>query len=304
MSAAPHPQSMRRDFTSREELHAYLRQQFPELAAKDASIAPTAGGRQAALAKLEAIEPGRYGSSRNHLDGAVTRLSPYIRHGMLSLAEVRDRALAVVGQPFHAAKFITELAWREYWQRLYRELGRGIWTDQEALKTGHAESSYSAELPQDIEEGTTGLACMDGFSQELRQTGYLHNHARMWFAAYVVHWRKIRWQAGARWFLTHLLDGDPASNNLSWQWVASTFSHKPYFFNRENVEKYTGGRYCRHCPAAKECPFDASYSELEERLFPRKAAESVSLPLYPRSSGSLHRSADRQARGTAKGGRR
>ena len=303
MSAAPQPEPMRRDFETREELHAYLRQQFPELAEADPHIAPTAGGRRAALAKLDAIEPGRYGITRNHLDGAVTRLSPYIRHGMLTLAEVRDRAVALVGQPFHAAKFITELAWREYWQRLYRELGSKIWTDQEALKTGHPDSSYGAELPRDIAEGTTGLACMDGFSRELRETGYLHNHARMWFAAYVVHWRKIRWQAGARWFLTHLLDGDPASNNLSWQWVASTFSHKPYFFNRENLEKYTGGRYCRHCPAAKDCPFEASYSELEEQLFPRKAAECESLPLYPRTSGKLHRNPRQESRGATEGGR-
>ena len=116
--------------------------------------------------------------------------------------------------------------------------------------------------------GRTGLACMDAFARELHDTGYLHNHARMWLAAYVVHFRRIRWQAGARWFLRHPLDGDLASNNLSWQWVASTFSHKPYFFNRENLDKYTAGRYCRICPAAAQgCPFDASYEALEKRLF-------------------------------------
>ncbi len=83
----------------------------------------------------------------------------------------------------------------------------------------------------------------------------------------MVHWRRVRWQAGARWFLRHLLDGDPASNNLSWQWVASTFSHKPYFFNRENLEKYTSGRLCRDCASRRECPFEGSYAELGQRLF-------------------------------------
>jgi deoxyribodipyrimidine photo-lyase len=63
----------------------------------------------------------------------------------------------------------------------------------------------------------------------------------MWVAAFVVHFRRIRWQAGAAWFLEHLLDGDPASNNLSWQWVASTFSSKPYYFNRDNLEQFTDG---------------------------------------------------------------
>jgi deoxyribodipyrimidine photo-lyase len=89
----------------------------------------------------------------------------------------------------------------------------------------------------------------------------------MWVAAYVVHWRRVKWQAGARWFLKHLLDGDPASNNLSWQWVASTFSRKPYFFNRENLEKYSGGRYCGVCPARGECDFEGSYETLARRLF-------------------------------------
>jgi deoxyribodipyrimidine photo-lyase len=94
----------------------------------------------------------------------------------------------------------------------------------------------------------------------------------MWLAAYVVHWRRVRWQAGARWFLAHLLDGDPASNNLSWQWVASSFSHKPYLFNRANLERFSGGRFCAGCPLADRrgpggCPFDASYEALQARLF-------------------------------------
>jgi deoxyribodipyrimidine photo-lyase len=117
--------------------------------------------------------------------------------------------------------------------------------------------------------GQTGLACMDAFTNDLAANGYLHNHARMWLAAYVVHWRRVRWQVGARWFLQHLLDGDPASNNLSWQWVASTFSSKPYFFNRENLERYTNGKYCRECPSRNSCPFNASYETLEAELFHR-----------------------------------
>lgn len=92
----------------------------------------------------------------------------------------------------------------------------------------------------------------------------------MWLAAYVVHWRLIQWQAGARWFLQHLLDGDPASNNLSWQWVASSFSSKPYMFNRANLERFSSGRYCSACAAASEgtCPFEASYEQLQADLFP------------------------------------
>ncbi|XZN93699.1 MAG: FAD-binding domain-containing protein [Microcoleus sp.] len=266
-------QDMKREFASREELITYLRQQFPEAATRDSHVSPTLGGRKAAETALQQVDPGKYSSTRNFLNGAVTRLSPYLRYGVLSLAEVRDMVLAKVRHQEDAVKLVNELGWRDYWQRLYAELGEGIWQDREPYKTGYTASSYSEIMPEDIVEGTTGLVCIDSFSQQLRETGYLHNHQRMWMAAYLVHWRKVRWQAGARWFLAHLLDGDPASNNLSWQWVASTFSHKAYFFNRENLERYTKGVYCGDCPLYGQCDFEGSYEYLEGKLFP--AAEKV-----------------------------
>lgn len=255
--------TLRRDFDTREDLIGYLRNIFPEAAARDGNISPVRGGGKAAADRLQAVDAQSYAATRNYLTGSVTRLSPYLRHGVLTLAQVRQRALNSV----YPAKLITELAWRDYWQRLYFQWGSGIWEDREDYKTGHPAHAYAASLPEDMEAGTTALACMDSFRNELHQTGYLHNHARMWLAAYTVHWRRVQWQAGARWFLRHLLDGDPASNNLSWQWVASTFSHKPYFFNRENLEKYTAGIYCKDCPSKNRCPFDAQYEVLESRLF-------------------------------------
>ncbi len=261
---------LRRDFSSREELSGYLRQLFP---AAGGEASPVRGGRAAALEAMEQFDPRQYAATRNHLDGAVSRLSMYIRHGVLSLAEVRDAAIQKAGDARKIAKFVQELAWRDYWQRVWRRIGGRIWQDQEPYKTGWQPEDYAPQLPADIEEGRTGLACMDSFSRELLETGYLHNHARMWVAAYVVHWRRVRWQAGARWFLRHLLDGDPASNNLSWQWVASTFSHKPYFFNRENLEQYTSGRFCRDCPSRRKCPFEGSYAGLGQRLFRIEAGQ-------------------------------
>jgi deoxyribodipyrimidine photo-lyase len=257
-----------------------------------AELSPIRGGRREAERLLRTIDPDAYGASRNHLDGAVTRLSPYIRHGVLTLAEVRDAVVAWVGDPTGTGaalresrrhgterrpggKLIQELGWRDYWQRLWRLWGDGIWDDREPLKTGHPAAAYADALPQDIRGGRTGLACMDAFAAELVRIGWLHNHARLWLAAYVVHWRRVRWQAGARWFLQHLLDGDPASNNLSWQWVASSFGARPYIFNRENLERFGGDRYCRQCPRAAAggvaapggCPFEARYEELQARLF-------------------------------------
>ncbi len=257
---------LRTDFIDRQELIEYLRLNFPQAAATSPEVSETRGGRTAAEKLLTGLNPVKYSKTRNHLSGAVTRLAPYLRHGVLSLDEVRVLALSRAGSA--AEKLVNEFAWRDYWQRVYQLIGDGVWKDRESYKTGYRPADYETELPDDIRAGRTGLACIDAFVHELDATGFLHNHARMWIAAYLIHWRKIRWQTGARWFLQHLLDGDPASNNLSWQWIASTFSHKPYYFNRDNLEQFTDGIYCRKCNLKDHgCPFDATYDELERRLF-------------------------------------
>lgn len=262
---------LRQDFADRDDLIAYLREQFPDAADRDDHVPETRGGRLAAEAVLAEIRPKEYARTRNGLDGAVTRLSPYIRHGVVSLVEVRTAAIDRVRRRGEVRKFVQELAWRDYFQRLYAARGDAIvWEDAEDWKTGFGPDDYAADLPEDIRVGATGLPCMDGFVAELHATGYLHNHARMWLAAYVVHWRRVRWQAGAAWFLEHLLCGDPAANNLNWQWVASTFGAKPYIFNRENLEQYSEGRYCRGCPLYGRCDFEGTYPELQRELFPRQ----------------------------------
>lgn len=286
---------LRTEFRDRDELIDWLRGAFPEVAARSPEAGTLRGGRRAAQALLDAIRPERYAASRNHLKGAVTRLSAYLRHGVLTLAEVRVAALQRGGA--RAEKLVTELAWRDYWQRVYARLGEGIWRDREGSKTGWRPDEYAAELPADIREGRTGLACMDGFAAELQATGYLHNHARMWVAAFVVHFRRVRWQAGAQWFLEHLLDGDPASNNLSWQWVAGTFASKPYYFNRDNLEQFTDGRYCRECRHYREgCPFAGTYDDLQAELFPRVAGDPAGFGAPPGRSGPRG-AAERSGRG-------
>lgn len=263
-------QDMQRKFANRDDLIAYLIEQFPDATAVDDNVSPIQGGRAMAESKLRQIEPERYSKTRNFTDGAITQISPYLRHGVLSLAETRQAAVEAVERPHQANKLVNELGWRDYFQRVYEEIGDGIWEDREEYKTGFHHDEYLDELPEEIEAGETGMPCIDNFATELRKTGYLHNHVRMWVAAYVVHWRRVKWQAGARWFLRHLLDGDPASNNLSWQWVASTFSHKPYFFNRQNLEKFTRGKYCKECPLYGQCEFEGSYAKIERDIFPHK----------------------------------
>lgn len=267
-------EDMRRLFQNRDELIAYLRIEFPEANAVSPHVSEMRGGRTMAEQRLGVIDPGKaYRDTRNDLNGAVTRLSPYLRYGVLSLSEVRDFAFQHVSNPDEVEKFINELGWRDYFQQVYHEIGDEIWEDIEPYKTGFNTTHYAAILPDDIRNGETGIPFIDDFIEELYTTGYLHNHARMWLAAYVVHWRRIRWQVGARWFLEHLLDGDPASNNLSWQWVASTFSHKPYYYNLANVRQYTGSRYLEHHASYEE--FTGSYGMIARRLFPHADLEDT-----------------------------
>jgi len=224
------------------------------------------GGRRAALARLATIDPLTYARSRNHVSGAVTSLSPWIRHGVLSLAEVRDAALAVVDRPEDAAKLVSELGWRDYWRQVHAALGDGIRTNLEPPAAPPRRPPHD-RMPDDVLEACTGMACIDAFVRRLHATGWLHNHERMWLASWLVHVRGIHWRAGADWFLTHLLDGDPASNHLSWQWIAGTFSAKPYLFNRENLETFTSGLHCRDCSVRGRCDVEGGYDELAARCF-------------------------------------
>ena len=256
-------------FDDRDALIAHVKKLSPSLAPDDTHVSPIHGGRMAGEAALHAMDPIAYGRSRNFLDGAVTRLSPYIRHAIVTLNEARNLALDY-GDVKPIEKFVQELGWRDFWQRVYAQNPDWIWADIEPYKTGFVADDYADTLPDDIAAGETDSAAMNHFINELKTTGYLHNHARMYLAAYIVHWRRVKWQAGAAFFLAHLLDGDPASNNLSFQWVASTFANKPYYFNLENLQKF----------AAMHAPCDyhtnkvlaGSYDDLAVKLFPHMEA--------------------------------
>jgi len=247
----------------RDARYQQIRELFPEVEGADCDWN---GTREAALTALANVDAPAYARTRNHLDGNVSRLSPYFRHGVLTLNEAARITISKYGASAH--KFVFELAWRDYWRRVWVERGTGIHAPLEAPKVALGD----LPLPEDIREARTGLACMDSFTRDLTESGHVHNHARMWFASYVVHHRKVDWRAAADWYYGELLDGDRASNTLSWQWIASTFSSKPYIFNRENLEKNTGGTFCETCANQTSCPFQSSYHALEVKLFRTAAA--------------------------------
>jgi deoxyribodipyrimidine photo-lyase len=216
------------------------------------AFAPTLA---AARARIAAVRPAAYARTRNALDGAVSGLSPYITHGFVTLADVLSgvasrQALSV------QHKFVFELGWRAYFRHVWQHRGEAI------LRSLHEgplpDDAYARELPADIRQGRTGVPVVDEAVRVLHATGMLHNHARMWLASYVVHVRKVHWRAGADWLYGHLLDGDLASNHLSWQWVAGTGSSKPYLFNADNVARYAPAPW--HSAGSV---IDTSYEALE-----------------------------------------
>jgi deoxyribodipyrimidine photo-lyase len=191
--------------------------------------------RSAARARIARVRPTAYARSRNHLDGAVTGLSPYLTHGLVTLREVLAGVLEREPLPVQH-KLVFELGWREFFRHAWAHQGERI---LQSLHEGpRPDAAYARRLPADIRQARTGVPVVDEAVKTLYATGTLHNHARMWLASYVVHLRHVHWRTGADWLVAHLLDGDLGSNHLSWQWVAGTGSHKPNLFNAENVARY------------------------------------------------------------------
>jgi deoxyribodipyrimidine photo-lyase len=253
----------RHEFKSRDDLVAYVKELSPQ--ATNQTISQLQPSMHLIEGLLQQVSPSEYARSRNFLAGAVTHLSPFITHGLVTIQQVRDAVLAH-SDASTGEKLIQQLAWRDFWQRLARQHPDWLWHNIESHKTGWQPDDYADAMPDDVVDARTPVACLNQLIQQLCETGWIHNHARLYLAAYVVHWRRVKWQVGAQWFMDLLLDGDLPSNNFSWQWVASTFSQKPYIFNLENVHKYANGVLDTAPERNRE--IDASYEALQQRLFP------------------------------------
>ncbi|SIT75493.1 deoxyribodipyrimidine photo-lyase [Yoonia rosea] len=204
----------------------------------------------AALSRLNAFAPkaGRdYAGKRNYDDVAhVSALSPYIRHRMITEEDVLKTVLARHSATA-AEKFIQEVYWRTYWKG-WLELRPAVWDMYRADLNGALNRIQTESgLRQDWEaacKGETGIECFDHWARQLADTGYLHNHARMWFASIWIFTLRLPWTLGADFFMRHLLDGDPASNTLSWRWVGGLQTvGKTYLARPDNIAKYTEGRF-------------------------------------------------------------
>ena len=209
------------------------------------SFTPT---RAAGLAQLDAFNAGgaaHYGQRRNFDLGAkdhsnVSQLSPWIRHRLITEEQVLMR-IAKTHDLTQMTSFVQEVFWRGYFKGALQHRP-SIW-DHYLTGVDRAHDAVGT-LYADAICGRTGIACFDHWRDELVTTGYLHNHARMWFASIWIFTLRLPWELGADFFLTHLVDADPASNTLSWRWVGGLHTKgKTYLASAENIARFTDGRF-------------------------------------------------------------
>lgn len=199
----------------------------------------------------------RYGARRNFVDernSSVSQLSPYIRRRVVLEDEVIERTLE--RYPFaKVEKFIQEVVWRTYWKGwlhgrpwVWKEYLRELAELDSALcsdaSSGASASLVNRDAYYRAVGGETQFDYFNVWVRELKDTGYLHNHVRMWFASIWIFTLALPWQLGAQFFLSHLLDGDAAVNTLSWRWVAGLqTSGKHYVATASNIRRYTEQRW-------------------------------------------------------------
>ena len=210
--------------------------------------------RAEGLARLAAFTPrmGRaYAAGRNTDRGpdrapSTSVLSPYLRRRLITEEEAVTAALDAHG-PEGAEKFVQEVFWRTYFKG-HLETRPGLWTDYQtrlaAARSRLAAESGLRRVYENAVSGRTGIDGFDDWAQDLVEQNWLHNHTRMWFASIWIFTLRLPWALGADLFLRHLVDGDPASNTLSWRWVAGLHTRgKPYVARAENIHRFTDGRY-------------------------------------------------------------
>ncbi len=220
------------------------------------------------LKQIDAIDPIEYGKTRNYIDGAVTKLSPFISRGVISTKLVAETILSKGYQPKQIDSFLKELAWRDYFQQVWIALGDDINNDVKQPQPNVDNTS----IANAIVETATSIEAIDKGISELYATGYMHNHLRMYVASIACNIAKSHWKVPAQWMYYHLLDADWASNACSWQWVAGSFSNKKYYANQENINRY--------CKTNQLNTFlDIAYENFESLTIPEQLQYTTTLEL-------------------------
>ena len=212
------------------------------------------GGQSAADAALATLDVTGYARTRSTVlpesrQGA-SRMSPYIRHGLLSLPEVWRAVADAPGRD--RSRYRDELLWQEYARHLHarvgRDLGRSLRREQPRADGDHWREAHGHPWPR-------SMACMEHVAGGLERDGWLVNQTRMWLASQWAVRAGATWRVGEDEMFAHLLDGSRAANRLGWQWTVGTGSGKPYGFSRWQVEK-RAPELCRGCPLRDACPIE------------------------------------------------
>ena len=244
------------------------------------------GGQTAADAALAAFSVRGYAARRNQVlpesDRGASALSPFIRHGLLTLPSVWA---SVEGGPARdVGKFRDELLWQEYARHLYARVGRAI---HRPLRRDPARGETWSGEPWPEE-----MACMAEVNRGLADEGWLVNQTRMWASSQWTVRAGARWQDGERLMYRQLLDGSAAANGLGWQWTTGAATGKPYGFSRWQVEK-RAPELCDQCVLRLRCPIQGwpetqprERVDVDDRLRRDPDPERTAGPAEPQLSGS------------------
>jgi deoxyribodipyrimidine photo-lyase len=231
--------------------------------------------------KIKQIDPVAYAHTRNDVRGAVSYLSPYISRGVISTKQVLEFLLGKGYALGQIESFAKELCWRDYFQRLAQVRDVSACIKQAQTSVAHHE------MPTAVLHAQTGIEGIDIAIKELYEKGYVHNHCRMYIASVVCNMAQSYWLHPAQWMYYHLLDGDWASNACSWQWVAAANSHKKYFANQENINKYTHSNQSNTF-------LDLPYEAFEQMAIPACLVATESLVLKTELPAAIPLSVDPQ----------
>lgn len=164
---------------------------------------------------------------------ACSRLSPYLRFGHVTPAQLWHAAMQANASAQNKDKFLAELGWREFaWSILFEQANvatRSLRPEFDALPWRTDPKGLKA-----WQSGRTGYPLVDAGMRELWHTGWMHNRIRMVVASFLVKHLLLDWRKGERWFADTLVDHDPASNPMNWQWNAGTGVDAAPFFRIMN----------------------------------------------------------------------